>query len=505
MRVCRVKREVMRKSINSLPCLSHWRHMSAARSAYFGNDFRRRCLASSSLLPLSQSKLPNGIRVASLNSPGACIAGGLYVELRGNSRLPPPPGVTASRYLLEKLSFKATQNLTEAKMHAKLDELVGSVQAHSTRESILYAGTVVPLHLKELLELLREASMAPLVTEKDLRQITAVVEYELEEMKNKPDELLPELAHGPAFYADFATKGADDAVFMDYNSILGVKYDLEQNIKSVDTVMEYWRRNFTTRNMLVVGTGMAHGELHNAAVDTFGSIEDSHAQASPRDDQDHLLRYSGGAQFIENEDIPLVHMLIGFQGAPISSDRSFALAILQMLMGGGNSFSAGGPGKGMYSRLYTQVLNRYHWIDSCKFFNHGYHSTGLFGIHGSAVPSHARDLVDVLLSQLHGMTVPLTNIEVVRAKNQVKSAVLMGLESRMTELEDLADQVSHLERYMSPGEICKRIDAVSAEELQTIARQLLDSRPTVVAYGPLHRTPPYDMILKWHHSRLASK
>lgn len=29
-----------------------------------------------------------------------------------------------------------------------------------------------------------------------------------------------------------------------------------------------------------------------------------------------------------------------------------------MMMGGGGSFSAGGPGKGMFTRLYLNVLNR---------------------------------------------------------------------------------------------------------------------------------------------------
>ena len=471
--------------------------------SFLGHQCKNRCGFTSSAIPtFSQSKLANGIRVASLNSPGACIAGGLYVELRGNSHLPPPAGVTASRYLLEKLSFKATQNLAEAKMHAKLDELVGSVQSHSMRESILYAGTVVPSQLKELLDLLREVSMAPLITAQDLKQISAIVEYDLEELKNKPDDLLPELAHGPAFYSPFASSH-DDTHFVDFNSILGVKHDLDTNIKSSACVMDYWRDNFATKNMLVVGTGMPHGELHNAAVDSFGSIESNGEAAKPG--ADALLKYSGGSKYIENADIPLVHMLVGFEGVSVSNDHCFALAILQMLMGGGNSFSAGGPGKGMYSRLYTQVLNRYHWIDSCKFFNHGYHSTGLFGIHGSALPSHARDLAEVLLGQLHGMTVPLTNIELVRAKNQVKSAVLMGLESRMTELEDLADQISHMGRYMSPSEICKRVDAVSAEELQSISKSLLASKPTVIAYGPLHRTPPYDMMLKLHHSRMSAK
>ena len=35
-----------------------------------------------------------------------------------------------------------------------------------------------------------------------------------------------------------------------------------------------------------------------------------------------------------------------------------ATCVLNMMMGGGGSFSAGGPGKGMYTRLYLNVLNR---------------------------------------------------------------------------------------------------------------------------------------------------
>jgi processing peptidase subunit alpha len=38
------------------------------------------------------------------------------------------------------------------------------------------------------------------------------------------------------------------------------------------------------------------------------------------------------------------------------------MTVLTYLMGGGNSFSSGGPGKGMHSRLYTRVLNQYHWV-----------------------------------------------------------------------------------------------------------------------------------------------
>jgi processing peptidase subunit alpha len=42
--------------------------------------------------------------------------------------------------------------------------------------------------------------------------------------------------------------------------------------------------------------------------------------------------------------------------------------VLQTLLGGGSSFLAGGPAKGMYSRMYQQVLNRYGWMETAEAF-----------------------------------------------------------------------------------------------------------------------------------------
>ena len=58
-----------------------------------------------------------------------------------------------------------------------------------------------------------------------------------------------------------------------------------------------------------------------------------------------------------------------------------------MLLGGGGSFSAGGPGKGMYSRLYLNVLNRHHWMYSATAYNHSYADSGVFCINASSDPS----------------------------------------------------------------------------------------------------------------------
>ena len=56
----------------------------------------------------------------------------------------------------------------------------------------------------------------------------------------------------------------------------------------------------------------------------------------------------------------LGHCVLALESCPHTDADYVAFCVLNMMMGGGGSFSAGGPGKGMYSRLYLNVLNRYN-------------------------------------------------------------------------------------------------------------------------------------------------
>jgi processing peptidase subunit alpha len=62
--------------------------------------------------------------------------------------------------------------------------------------------------------------------------------------------------------------------------------------------------------------------------------------------------------------------------------------------------------------------------------------------------------------------------EVKRAKNQLKSSLLMNLESRMVELEDLGRQVQVHGRKVGVHEMIKRIDQVNIPELRDVAKQV---------------------------------
>jgi len=172
------------------------------------------------------------------------------------------------------------------------------------------------------------------------------------------------------------------------------------------------------------------------------------------------------------------HIHLAFEGLPISSDDIYALATLQTLLGGGGSFSAGGPGKGMYSRLYTNVLNQHGWVESCMAFNHSYTDSGLFGISASCTPQRVTQMLEVMCQQLQNLTLDhghaaLGELEVRRAKNQLRSSLLMNLESRMVELEDLGRQVQCHGRKVGVKEMCAKIDGLTVQDLRRVAKQVM--------------------------------
>ena len=205
--------------------------------------------------------------------------------------------------------------------------------------------------------------------------------------------------------------------------------------------------------------------------------------------------YTGG--FLSLPPIPppanpalprLSHIHLAFEALPISSPDIYALATLQTLLGGGGSFSAGGPGKGMYSRLYTNVLNQYGWVESCTAFNLSYTDSGLFGIAASCSPNRITQMLEVMCKELQALTLEsgfssLQMQEVSRAKNQLRSSLLMNLESRMVELEDLGRQVQVHGRKVGVMEMCQQIDAVTIDDLRRVARQVFGGQVDNKGHG----------------------
>lgn len=275
---------------------------------------------------------------------------------------------------------------------------------------------------------------------------------------------------------------------------------------SADAVGDYLQKNFWTNpeQVVVAGAGIGHEELVEMAQYHYGSLQQQPNAASSVPSQ-----YRGGdcKMTLPNPSIDgLIRVAVAVElDGGWRSDDLVPTCVLQTLLGGGNSFSAGGPGKGMYSRLYRQVLNRYFWAESAEAFTSFHDESGLLGISGSCPPPKARDLVGVLSDHLlHLSEVDVSDEELDRARNMLKCNVLTQLESRLVLFEDMGRQVLTFGQRDDNETMCAKIDAVTKQDVRNLLERALVKPITLAAAGDdVSLVPSYDDVLRWFPPRQA--
>jgi len=272
---------------------------------------------------------------------------------------------------------------------------------------------------------------------------------------------------GKALYAKPGALGAIDA------SVLGA----------------YVEKEFVPSKMVLAAAGYDHDELVSLAKTYFGGLPAGSATVGSGD------KYTGG-EVRSSAELPTTHFGLAFEGVGWSGKSLVPLCVLSTLMGVGASFSAGGPGKGMYTRLYQNILSRHPSVEASTVFNAFYRESGLFGVYGAAPPEAMGSLVAAIVDELKKMAGPISDVELSRAKNQLTSSLLMNLEQRSVLFEDIGRQVLVYGERESPESLVAQIDAVTSADLTAVAGAMLKTPPSVVVHGDTTCVPRYDLIAK---------
>jgi len=452
--------------------------------------------------------LPNNIRVATEATLGHFSSVGLYVD--GGSRYE-WSAISGVSHFLDRMAFKvcflydelhvilicmyqSTRTRTNEEMSTAVHSLGGQIMCSSSRESIVYQSSHFHQATPLALSLISDTVLDPSFHPEEIEAQRDAAFYEVREIQSKPDMILPEILH----YVAYGEKGLGNSLLCPEDRINQIdKFALRKGMKE-------WYR---PERMVIAGAGMQHEELVELADRYFSSLKSTgttpfassrtitnpsipthllntpapsvakslaraasylfpKAISSPAIPKSPTSTYTGGHRFVHDPQAEFNHLYVAYEGVGIHDDDIYAIAVMQVLLGGGGSFSAGtsrqhtisygshtligGPGKGMYSRLYTHILNYYSQIDHCASFHHIYTDSSLFGLFASFVPAasglkNGNTPGQILPHLVHQLSLLLyTTIspaELDRAKNQLKSSLMMALESRTVAVEDLGRQV----------------------------------------------------------------
>jgi processing peptidase subunit alpha len=390
----------------------------------------------------------------------------------------------------------------------EIEKLGGIVQCVSTRENLIYCMDVLKENTEQAFSLFADSLLNPLYPTEELDEARVVVQLQQEEL---PSEI---------FSRDLCQQAGYRGYPLGNNHFCPV--DKVNNV-TTEQIQLFRRKYLRPHNVVLSGAGIDHisfKELSGKYFSKFPTITTVEAEGVTGDansGKDSLVierpssKYTGGMLTNQRKlKEPFVKLAMAFEVGGWKSDDLIAVCVIQQLLGGGSSFSAGGPGKGMYSRLFTQVLNRHYWAESVESFLSIHEEHGLLGIDGACPPQNLAHLIKTIVEQFSDLAIrPISTVELNRSKNMLKSMMMMQLESRLVVCEDIARQFITFGKREDPIVICEKIDKVTEKDIMEVAKKMMNCVPSIGVVGEdLSHVPKFEDIQRFtenYYQELLSK
>jgi len=160
-----------------------------------------------------------------------------------------------------------------------------------------------------------------------------------------------------------------------------------------------------------------------------------------------------------------VQLLIGVPAPPLTDARYFTAHLAAMLLGGGPS-----------SRLFQSVREQRGLAYSITADYMPFYNTGYFSVYCGTSRTRVRPVLDLILQELHSLKMePVSPSDLRRAKDQVLSNQIIGLETTAARANVLGGQFLSFGRDVSMEERQAGIESVTEDQVMLLANALFDS------------------------------
>ena len=157
-----------------------------------------------------------------------------------------------------------------------------------------------------------------------------------------------------------------------------------------------------------------------------------------------------------------VQFCLGVPAPPVNDPRRYVVFLLNTMLGGG-----------MSSRLFQTIREDQGLAYSIFSEMSPFRDTGSLCIFAGTSVDKTRQVLQLTLNELRRLKEEtVSDVELKRAKDQLKSNMVIGLESSGSRMSNLARQQMYFGRFFGVDEIMEEIDAVTPEDVLELAREL---------------------------------
>jgi predicted Zn-dependent peptidase len=406
--------------------------------------------------------LDNGLRVVTNHMASVqSVSLGAWIEIGARHETPELNGIS---HMLEHMAFKGTTTRNALQLAEEIENVGGHINAYTSRENTAYYAKVLKEDVALAVDVIADILQNSIIDADELERERSVILQEIYQANDTPDDIV---------FDHFQLTAYPDQAMG--RPVLG-EADIVKSL-SRETVLSYMQGNYATSRMVFSAAGnLDHDSLVALLEQKFTSLpRDTKIQADP-------TCYQGGS-FVENRpNLEQVHLVAGFDAVQYDDPDFYSLSVMSTLFGGG-----------MSSRLFQEIREKRGLVYSIYSFISAYDDGGMLGLYAGTGRDQIKELVPVLSDEIIKVCDTVSEDEVLRARAQLKSSILMSLESTSTRCEQLARQLTVFNRIIPAEEVVEKIDAIDVDAVCNVARRVFNSAPTLTALGPITEIPEFKL------------
>jgi len=418
--------------------------------------------------------LENGMRIASENSGAPTATVGLWIDTGSRYETAANNGVA---HFLEHMAFKGTSKRSQTDLELEVENLGAHLNAYTSREQTVFYAKCLADDLDNAVEILSDILTNSTFGEQEIERERGVILREMQEVEMNLQEVVFDHLHAVAYQGTPLGR-----------TILGPA----KNIKSInrDDLVHYIKTHYKGPRMVLAGSGgVDHNKLCDLATKHFATIGTDYDHEIPLDQH---CRYTGADVRIRDDGMPLAHVAFAVEGCGWTNPDNIPLMVANTLIGNWDRSMGGGANNSSPLAKYAHEMNLAHSFQS---FNTCYKDTGLWGIYFVTDAYSQEDMIFQISQEWMRLCNSVTEFEVERAKNLLKTNMLLQLDGTTPICEDIGRQMLCYGRRMPQHELEARIDAVDAQLVKdTCYKYIYDRCPVAAAIGPIENLPDYNIM-----------
>ncbi len=401
------------------------------------------------------SELDSGMRVVTERVRGVrSVAIGFWIGAGSRDERSAKAGAS---HFIEHLLFKGSRNYTAHEIASIFDRLGGELNAATSRENTVVYARVPDDRLELAINVITDMVYTPLFADLDAER--AVVLEEIAMYEDTPQEYVHDLI--------------SEAVFGRHplgRPVVGEAAIIESISRR--SLASYHRAMYAPGNVVVAAVGNLE---HDRLLSLLEAAAGKATEGPRRPIRSPLVRAPAPGLRFQQKRTEQYHVCLAAPGIARSDRRRFVVSLLDAILGGSAS-----------SRLFQEIREKRGMAYSVYTFASQYTDTGQVGLYVATREDNLRECLDIAVEQILDIASGnLTSEELERAKDNLKSRVMLSMESTSNRMSRLGKSLITNTEILSLPRIIAEVDAVTTEAVADLAGLLLaPERLSAAGIGP---------------------